>query len=150
MTRAPRLSVEVRLQIQELYARYNLLSDAADAAGYADCFTASGAMLSPGVGIEVRGRAALIAHKERDKASRNGRYRRHWNANLCLEPLDDGTVRGRCYLLAYNGMPGSLPAIADCGVYEDILVRDGADWKFASRSLTMDGSTWNQPQPAGA
>lgn len=142
------LSVEDRLEIRELYARYNLLSDAADAEGYADCFAEGGEMLSPEVGIEVRGRAALVAHKERDRANRGGLYRRHWNANLVLEPLPGGRARGRCYLLAYNGTPGGLPEIADCGVYEDILVREGGAWKFASRRLAMDGSTWGRP-PAG-
>ena len=139
-----KLPVDDQLEIQDLYARYNLLSDAADSAGYADCFTADGAMLSPGVGIEVRGRDALVAHKERDKANREGRYRRHWNGNLCLELLRDGRVRGHCYLLAYNGMPKELPMIADCGVYDDILVKADGAWKFESRILTMDGSTWNQ------
>ncbi|MGE3702019.1 MAG: hypothetical protein AB7G08_25030, partial [Hyphomicrobiaceae bacterium] len=42
-------------------------------------------------------------------------YRRHWNGSVHLEKIDDNTVRGRCYLLAFNGKPKSLPAIADCG-----------------------------------
>ncbi|MBM85085.1 MAG: hypothetical protein CMM47_03560 [Rhodospirillaceae bacterium] len=143
-----KLPVEDQLEIQDLYSRYNLLSDAADSAGYANCFTADGTMLSPEVGIEVRGHDALVAHKERDKSNRAGRYRRHWNANLCLDLLDDGRVCGRCYLLAYNGIPKDLPTIADCGVYEDILVKVDGAWKFESRCLSMDGSTWNQGKDA--
>ena len=139
-----KLSVEDQLEIQSLYALYNLASDACDIEGYADCFTGDGEMLSPEVGIEVRGREALKAHKQRDKDNRAGRYRRHWNGNLHLEKLEPGRVRGRCYLIAYNGQPGALPAIADCGVYEDILVKTDAGWKFAQRRLTMDGSTWNK------
>lgn len=139
-----KLSVEDQLDIQSLYALYNLASDAADVEGYATCFTVDGEMLSPEVGIDVRGQAALRAHKERDKANRGGRYRRHWNGNLHLKLLDDGSVRGRCYLIAYNGAPGDLPVIADCGVYEDRLVKVSGDWKFARRTLTMDGSTWNK------
>lgn len=144
MADAGKLSVEDQLDIQSLYALYNLVSDACDIEGYADCFTDEGEMLSVEVGIEVRGREALKAHKERDRDNRGGRYRRHWNANLHLEPLEGGEVRGRCYLIAYNGMPGDLPVIADCGVYEDLLIKTGAGWKFARRSLTMDGSTWNK------
>ena len=139
-----KLSVEDQLDIQSLYALYNLVSDACDIEGYADCFTADGEMLSPEVGIEVRGREALKAHKQRDKDNRAGRYRRHWNGNLYLEGLDADQVHGRCYLIAYNGEPGALPAIADCGVYEDLLVRTAEGWKFARRRLTMDGSTWNK------
>jgi hypothetical protein len=144
MAEPGKLSVEDRLDIQGLYALYNLASDAADVQTYVDCFTADGEMLSPEVGIEVRGAVALAAHKERDKANRGGRYRRHWNGNLHLELLGDGSVRGRCYLIAYNGMPGDLPVIADCGVYEDVLVKNDDGWKFARRTLTMDGSTWNK------
>jgi hypothetical protein len=62
-----------------------------------------------------------------------------------VEPTGEGTATGRCYLLAYNGEPGALPTVADCGVYEDVLVRgtDGA-WRFKHRHLVMDGSTWKQ------
>jgi len=139
-----KLSVEDQLEIQSLYALYNLVSDACDIEGYADCFTADGEMLSVEVGIEVRGRDALKAHKQRDKDNRAGRYRRHWNGNLHLEKLAADRVRGRCYLIAYNGEPGALPAIADCGVYEDLLLKVDGRWKFARRTLTMDGSTWNK------
>jgi hypothetical protein len=139
-----KLSVEDQLDIQSLYALYNLASDAADVEGYTNCFTEEGEMLSPEVGIDVHGRAALRAHKERDKANRGGRYRRHWNGNLHLELLDEDRVRGRCYLIAYNGLPGDPPAIADCGVYEDILCKVDGAWKFARRTLTMDASTWNK------
>ena len=144
MSRPEKLSAEDQLDIQSLYALYNLASDAADVEAYANCFTEDGEMLSPEVGIDVHGQAALRAHKERDKANRGGRYRRHWNGNVYLELLDDGSVRGRCYLIAYNGVAGDLPVIADCGVYEDSLVKVGGDWKFARRTLTMDGSTWNK------
>ena len=135
-------------EIQNLYALYNLCSDAGDAEGYADCFTGDGAMLAPQLDLAVRGRPALVAHKKRDLAGRGGAYRRHWNGSLHLQRIDPTTVRGRCYLLAYNGAPGSLPILADCGVYRDtIRLVDGA-WKFADRTLTMDASTWSKA-PAG-
>ena len=137
-------------EIQNLYGLYNHCSDAGDAEGYADCFTPDGAMLAPGLDLAVRGRAGLIAHKQRDLAGRGGAYRRHWNGSLHLQRIDQTTVRGRCYLLAYNGQPGSLPTLADCGVYQDtIALVDGA-WKFAERILTMDASTWSKAaEPAG-
>ena len=137
------LSAEDHLAIQNLYALYNLASDAADEVAYANCFTDDGLMLSEEVGIEVRGRIALLAHKERDKKNRKGRYRRHWNGNLYLELMENGEVWGRCYLIAYNGNPGELPSIADCGIYEDKLVKINGNWKFSSRILKMDASTWN-------
>ena len=144
MSNSGGLSALDYLEIQNLYSYYNLMSDAADAEAYASCFTDDGVMESPEIGINVTGRSDLIAHKERDKASRGGKYRRHWNGSIHLERLGDGSVRGRCYLVAYNGEPGDLPKLADCGVYEDILVKVNGAWKFARRTLTMDGSTWGK------
>ena len=60
-------------------------------------------------------------------------------------PIDETTVRGRCYLHGLNGMPGSLPDLADAGVYEDLIVKVDGEWRFARRNLTMDGSQWTPP-----
>ncbi len=124
MAGASGLSAAEFAEIHNLYGFYNLSSDPADAEGYADCLTADGAMLAPGLDLAVRGRAGLIAHKLRDLAGRGGAYRRHWN--------------------------GSLPTLADCGVYADTIVRVDGAWKFAERTLTMDAGTWSKaPEPVG-
>ena len=132
------------VEIQNLYSCYNLCSDAGDAEGYASCFTEDGVMRAPQLDLAIKGRAALVDHKERDKAGRGRNYRRHWNGSLQLEKLAEGKVRGRCYLVAYDGEPGSPPVLADCGVYEDTLVEVDGEWKFAERSLTMDASSWTR------
>jgi hypothetical protein len=67
------------VEILNLYAAYNLTSDAGDAEGYADCFLENGEHHGT---YDVYGRAALIEYKKRDKAQRNGLYRRHWNGSL--------------------------------------------------------------------
>jgi hypothetical protein len=131
--------------IHNLYARYNLCSDAGDVAGYVDCFTADGRLEVQPLDFKVAGQAQLRQHKERDANSRGGRYRRHWNGSIYLEALEPGAVRGRCYLVAYNGEPAQLPGIADVGVYDDRVVKcaDG-QWRFAQRLLVMDASTWRR------
>ncbi len=138
-------------EITDLYARYNHASDAGDAEAYADCFTAAGILRVRGLAVRdgrmardpagefaVSGRAELIAFKRRDAGGRGGRYRRHWNGSLWLARVDEATVRGRCYLHAYDGEPGALPVLAQTGVYEDTVVRDGGAWRFALRLLTID------------
>jgi hypothetical protein len=138
-------------EITDLYARYNHASDAGDAEGYAGCFTPAGVLRVRGLEVRagvmrrdpaaefaISGRAELLAFKRRDHAGRGGRYRRHWNGSLWLAPLDDRTVRGRCYLHAYDGEPAGLPVLAQTGVYEDTIVRDGTAWRFALRLLTLD------------
>lgn len=143
---ANRIDAQAHAEITNLYAAYNLASDAGDAEAYADCFTPDGRLRIPAVGIEISGRATFVEFKKKDAAGRGGRYRRHWNGSLHLEPQPDGSVRGRCYLVAYNGVPGQLPELADCGVYEDRIVRHDGEWRFAERVITMDGSTFKKPE----
>lgn len=137
------VSAEQFAAITNLYARYNLASDEGDAEAYADCFTEDGGLELQPLDYKVAGRDKLREHKLRDVKGRDGRYRRHWNGCLALDLIDPETIRGRCYLVAYNGEPGKLPAVADVGVYEDRIVRCGdGRWRFKHRMLRMDASTW--------
>jgi hypothetical protein len=138
------LSGEDYAEIQNLYAYYNLCSDAGDAEGYASCFTPDGVLMS-GQSFRVQGRADFVAFKKKDVAGRGGRYRRHWNGSIHLEKIGPDTVRGRCYLSAYNGVPGSLPELADVGVYEDKVVRTAEGWRFAERKLAFDATSFKPP-----
>lgn len=106
-------------------------------------------MSIPTLALQIKGRDNLHAFKLRDSAQRGGRYRRHWNSGLYLEALDDHTMRGRCYLHGYNGEPGQHPELADVGVYEDTLVKQDGEWRFAKRVITMDATTFKAP-PADA
>jgi hypothetical protein len=137
-----RVAAQDYVEILNLYARYNLCSDAGDAEGYADCFSSSGLLELVTHRITVAGRENFMEFKRRDIAGRPHIYRRHWNGSIYLEKVDERTVKGRCYLLAFNGTPGGLPAIADCGIYQDRIVKEGDKWKFANRQLTMDGTTF--------
>jgi hypothetical protein len=150
MTGSSGLAAQDYTEILNLYAYYNACSDIGDAEGYASCFTHDGLLVSRGLvvsgGVMVRGsgelrangREELVAHKRRDRESRGGKYRRHWNGSICLQRVGDGTVRGRCYLEAFDGEPGSLPVLAQTGVYEDVIVKLDGEWKFASRTVTID------------
>jgi 3-phenylpropionate/cinnamic acid dioxygenase small subunit len=139
------LTAQEYADIQNLYAAYNLASDAGDAEAYAACFTDDGELHIQPLAVTVRGRASFVDFKRKDKAGRGRAYRRHWNGSLHLAKIDGDTVRGRCYFHGYNGQPGQLPTLGDCGVYEDTIVRRGGAWKFARRSLTLDASTWSAP-----
>jgi hypothetical protein len=146
----PSVSAADQAEISNLYAEYNLASDAGDAEAYAGCFTPDGVIVVRGLSLtpagamqrggemRIEGRAALVAFKRRDVGGRGGRYRRHWNGSLALRRLDGERVEGRCYLQAFNGEPGALPALAQTGVYLDVLVRHGGAWRFLSRTLTID------------
>ncbi len=145
MTTPNPISAQDYTEIQNLYAYYNLCSDAADADGYAACFTEAGVLSIKTLDMTIQGRDRLHAFKLQDKAQRGSAYRRHWNSGLYLERIDDQTIRGRCYLQAYNGQPGKLPELADVGSYEDTLVKEEGQWKFARRVITMDASSFTPP-----
>jgi hypothetical protein len=137
------------VEILNLYARYNLCSDAGDEEGYADTFSSNGHfdVVTPAQTMSLSGRENFVAFKRKEAAGRTHLYRRHWNGSIHLEKVDDHTVIGRCYFLAYNGTPGKLPAIADSGVYKDRLVKEGGKWKFAHRHLTLDAPSAAVAQP---
>ena len=125
------------VDILNLYSALNLSSDEGDSEWYASCFTEDGVLHGT---HEVKGRVALAAWKQKDKASRMNLYRRHWNGSLHLEKVDADTIRGRCYLLAYNGTPGQYPEMTHVGVYTDTIKREGGRWRFADRRLRFDAA----------
>lgn len=125
------------IEILNLYSAYNLSSDEGDVDWYSSCFTEDGELHGT---YDVKGRTALAEWKKKDKAGRTHLYRRHWNGSIHLEKLDEETICGRCYLLAYNGEPGTLPYMTHAGVYTDTLKRVDGEWKFAERRLRFDGT----------
>jgi hypothetical protein len=139
------LSAEDYAEIQNLYAFYNLSSDAGDAEAYASCFASDGVLCIDGINVRVEGRAKLLEFKRADAGRRGKLYRRHWNGSLHLQKQSDGCVRGRCYLHGYNGEMGKLPNLADAGCYSDRLVKEAGAWKFAERRITMDASSFKAP-----
>ncbi|MGE0699313.1 MAG: nuclear transport factor 2 family protein [Hyphomicrobiaceae bacterium] len=140
------LSPEDFAEIHNLYAYYNLCSDAGDADGYASCFAEKGVLRIDGIGLRHEGRETLRAFKRADAARRGTRYRRHWNGSLHLQRQPDGSVTGRCYLHGYNGEPGQPPELADVGSYVDRLVKENGAWCYAERSITMDASSFKAPK----
>jgi hypothetical protein len=145
MPRPPPLAAQHYTDIQDLYAYYTLCSDAGDARGFVSCFSADGELCIPSLSMQVRGHADLHRFKSEDNARRMGRVRRHWNSGLHLKHLDATTVRGRCYLHAYEAPPGQAQVLVDMGVYEDTLVHEEGEWLFSRREIHMDHSQFTVP-----
>ena len=145
MPRPATLVAQDYTDIQDLYAYYTLCSDAGDADGFVSCFSANGELCITTLSMSVRGHADLHRFKSEDKARREGRVRRHWNSGLHLEHIDSTTVRGRCYLHAYEAPSGLALALVDMGVYEDTLVHEEGEWRFRRREIHMDHSKFTVP-----
>jgi hypothetical protein len=128
------LSTEDTLAIQQLYARYNYAIDSGNGSGWAACFTPEGTFTSSASGT-VEGTGALetfaTGFAQRLKA-------RHWTNNLVINAAEGG-ARGTCYLMLLRLGSGEHPtSILTTAIYTDELVKQGGEWKFASRNVAGD------------
>jgi hypothetical protein len=136
-----------RSEISELYARHfysldglsAILGDEADQ-NWADTFTADGEFsivrANGDVLVRVRGREELVKIYA---TFPDVQTTRHWMNNLLLRP-DESGVRGGCFVMAMD-IKAFPCKIIRSGLYEDQLVRVGAEWKFQYRKLILDPSS---------
>ena len=121
------LSLEDRLDITDLVARYNQAIDFRDAAAYADTFTDDGVFQISGQ-PEIKGREKLMRMIERLGPPNS----RHWINNITIEGDGDEAVM-RCYLMFLRDL-----RITSMGFYVNTLRRIDGRWKFARRDYTPD------------
>jgi len=125
------LTTQDYVEIQQLYARYNMAIDTGDGEAWAATFIPDGVFNN-----NTRGHDALVQFVRDWRDKRDGANRRHLNSNLVITPTPDG-ARASVYLLLLN--VGVRPAIpATTGIYEDTLVRTPQGWRFKSRIVHAD------------
>lgn len=122
------LSIEDRLDIQDLLARYNTAIDSGDAEAWAATFTSDGTFESGGRTHE--GTEALTTFA-RGFAERMAGAR-HWNNNLVIEGDGDQATL-TCYLLLMRANQ-----VVTSARYQDTLRKVDGHWKFASRKVVPD------------
>jgi len=127
------LTTQDYIDIQQLYARYNVAIDAGDAEAYANTFTADGVFNT------FSGREAILGFAR----SYTGTNRRHWNTNLVITPTPEG-ANGTVYLFLLD-VSVRPPAVGVALKYQDTLVKTAQGWRFKKRVTTPDG-----PAPATA
>ena len=123
------LTTQDYIDIQQLYARYNLAIDSGDAAGYADTFVADGVFNT------FKGREALMGFAS-GYAAKGQTRNRHWNNNLVITPTAEG-ASGTTYLLLVD-ISQKPPAIVTAVRYQDTLVKSPQGWRFKSRATKGD------------
>jgi uncharacterized protein (TIGR02246 family) len=125
---AQTLSTQDYIDIQQLYARYNVALDGGDAEGYANLFTPDGVFNTS------KGRDALIAFVKGSAAK--GGTTRHWNTNLVITPTPEG-ASGTVYLFLMD-VAARPPAISLAARYQDVLVKTAQGWRFKQRTTRID------------
>jgi hypothetical protein len=136
------LTVEDRLDIMELLARYNhaidgLLPDPAEA--WADTFTDDGVFETVGhydPPTVLRGRKELVAFAANVQETRP-RQGYHWNNNVIIEG-DGDEARETCYLRTARALIGGPEEVGVTGVYRDELRKVAGRWRFTRRVITFD------------
>ncbi len=127
------LSADDMIAIQQLAAAYCHLIDAGDGERFAQLFTDDGVfeivdMVTATGHDELAGNAVMFP-----QVMEGGR---HIVQNEWIEG-DGDTASMRCYLS--NVTVGDRPVAVQTGRYVDELVRTDAGWRFARRTLTLDG-----------
>jgi uncharacterized protein (TIGR02246 family) len=127
-----------RARIRELTARYNRCFDDGDVEGFAATFTEDGVMEVAG-GFTVSGRAGL---EEMCRSTPYGIV--HVTADATVEVDGDRAVQDTTILVLQRPKPDAAPeervsSLSRTGRYHDELVRTEGGWRFARRTVTLDG-----------
>ncbi len=130
------VSVEDRLAIGDLFARYMWAIDTGDVEGLVACFTEDGALESPAVGRyagrdEVRAFAARFA-----RFHATGTQLRHVISNLIIE-AEGNRGFAKCYLVTFLTKDGQSRLLGP-GRYECRLRKENGAWRFENRLVVMD------------
>jgi hypothetical protein len=126
------LSAQDYVEIQQLYAQYNVAIDTGDAQAYAATFTPDGVFNT------FSGHDALVGFIKIWRERLNGASRRHWNTNLLING-EGKNATGSVYLmlLDVSTKPVSIAAVA---TYTDSLVKTSNGWRFTKRMTHNDGA----------
>jgi ketosteroid isomerase-like protein len=126
-------SVDDRLAILDLAARYNQAFDYGDVEAWVATFTSDG-VFATATGFTARGIEELRAFAEEAKGTAIS-YR-HWNSSHTIE-VEGDTATHTCYLMVLS--LEEAPKIWAVGRYDDELRKVNGDWRFRRRLLTWEG-----------
>ena len=127
-----------RARIRDLTARYNRCFDDGDVEAFAHTFTADGVMEVVG-GFEVRGRQGLA-----EMCRRTPYGVVHVTVDATVEVDGDRAVQDVTVMVLQRPKPDAAPeerrtTLERSGRYHDELVRTPDGWRFARRTVTLDG-----------
>lgn len=133
------LTIEDKIAIVELIARFALCSDYADWSGLEALFTDDVVTEMDGIPLRYEGIAAQVAHARESDAQTAGKNR-HYNFNMIVS--GDGAEAVAEYMFA-NVNAGGVPMAAQIvtsGRMRDTVRKTVGAWKIAHRRVTFDQS----------
>jgi uncharacterized protein (TIGR02246 family) len=137
------LTLEDKIAIHELIARYNWAADTGDAKAWAATFTPDGVFdgwLGRFEGRdEIAGSMTSHAQASPDEHDEWSKYRgkvQHWVGNVVLEG-DGDRATGACYFVLFYSTRGGGEVVGG-GKYQDVLVKNDGQWLFERRHVVPD------------
>ena len=137
-------SVEDRLKIQDLWARYVLVLDSNDAENYAGLFIEDAVLNVNNIDIlegrpaileMINGMAAMMPPSGFPGSSYSGM--RHIVTSLVLD-IEGDTATGESFWMEVNSGKEMPPSIFNVGRYEDEFVKVNDQWYFSRRDILAD------------
>lgn len=133
------ITVEDKVAIQELIARFAHCSDFGDWTGLETLYLPDVVTEMDGIAIKYEGIAAQVEHAKESDRQAEGKNR-HFNFNIYINE-EGGDVFANYFFLNVNA--GSVPMsskIVVSGRQRDRVVKTSDGWKFAHRFVTFDQS----------
>lgn len=124
--------------VHQLIARYADAVDRHDPVQMASCWTEDGVFIPP-VGDEVRTRDGIVAHELVlwKHAEETGIRRRHHITRTLLVTSSRTKVTARVGMASSNMSDGGAH-IESTYLADDVIVKEGDEWRFAFRALVHD------------
>jgi hypothetical protein len=122
----------------ELVTQAHLFVDRFEHDKLVACFAEDAVFENAVVGGVLRGRDQIKAYYDR----KNTRIlAQHITTNIVIDVIDESHATGVSYFTFYFAgegytVPSTFTGPTAVGQYEDVFVRDGATWKFASRTMS--------------
>jgi len=138
------VSVEDKLAIQEVIARYSYAYDRKDAEAFAQLFVEDGVfeVILPGESsptVRLSSRAAIrewAAQRHLLSAASQGR---HYQSGVLFDELTGDTATARTMLLlTRQGAPDAAPLLHLTGVYHDEWRKTQEGWRLVHRAARID------------
>jgi ketosteroid isomerase-like protein len=139
------MTIEAKLAIHEMIARYSHAYDGQDADGFAQVFVEDGVfeIFVPGQAepsVRLQSRAEIREWAAQRLRARAGRFtsRHHQSGTLFDALTSDAALTRTMVLVTHQGVTEAAPRPTDSGVYHDRWRKTPEGWRLAHRAAHVD------------
>lgn len=134
--------------INDLLAQYNVVTDALDIDGWANCFAPDGVFNGAYDTFHLPTEKERFAEHARELEAAGMPRLRHFLSNIRIRVHGD-TAASHCFFQIVATDDDAHSTITMVGEYADELVKLNGRWLFATRNVTTDGRQYCRPRAPG-